>query len=133
MRLAEPTLRACLVSVLCLMAYLFVWLVALSSIWLGFADGCRVQMQLAGQWFIFKDINCDGLFTITDVALGLKWLFFLPGEAFFQWLLHMERLAVFLEVAPDISSGWIPILFSVVTWLVFLILTGLADDLFRSY
>ncbi len=36
---------------------------------------CQQEREAAGRWFIAEDMNCDGLFTISDVGLWAEWAF----------------------------------------------------------
>jgi hypothetical protein len=75
---------------------------------------------------IRADMNYDGLVTISDIWLWLKWLFFLPGDSAI-WL-TMDRaygLATFLEFSTTSYGGWLSGFLSVVGWLLALILISL--------
>ena len=88
---------------------------------------CGFKQQMEGRWFIEKDMNCDGAFTISDIGLWLKWVFFLPGDGALWLLLQRPGLANFLELSPASYSGWGTGLASGVLWL--LLAMGLWDTL----
>lgn len=76
------------------------------------------------RWQFTRDMNCDGLFTISDVGLWIHWLFFLPGDAVFYGLLSIPKLAVFLEITPAWYGGWTSGILSILGWLLVLIVLG---------
>lgn len=69
-------------------------------------------------WFIAYDMNCDGVFTISDVGLWLRWAFFLPGDGLL-WLLFKiwPGLATFLELTISDYGGVFSVAFSIAAWL----------------
>jgi len=89
---------------------------------------CLQQQEIQGRWFFAKDINCDGVFTISDVALWLDWAFFLPGDGLLWVLMQMPELANFLELTPDAYSGWFSGIASAIGWLIALGVMGAISD-----
>lgn len=80
-------------------------------------DTCLSKSDEEGRWFLAVDMNCDGLFTISDVNAWTHWLFFLPGDMLIWGLMQHEMTATFFELTPksygSIYSGAI----SVIGWL----------------
>lgn len=75
------------------------------------ATGCR--------WFIAKDMNCDGVFTISDVGLWLEWAFFLPGDGLLWAVMRgSPKMATFLEITPADYGGWSMGIISASLWLL---------------
>ncbi len=82
-----------------------------------------------------RDMNYDGLFTVSDVWLWLPlvrewvvWLFFLPGNTLI-WasLKYQAGLATFLEINTEFYNGWITGIVSAIVWLfVFVIVIALS-------
>jgi hypothetical protein len=66
---------------------------------------CLIQQEARGRWFIAKDMNCDGVFTISDVRLWLEWEFFLPGDGLLWALMRWQEAAIFLELTPADYCG----------------------------
>ena len=81
---------------------------------------CRQEREAAGRWFIAKDMNCDGLFTISDVGLWAEWAFFLPGDGLLWAIMQSKPLATFLELTPAVYSGWFSGVVSAIIWLIVL-------------
>ena len=79
---------------------------------------CLKQIISDGRWFIARDMNCDGVFTISDVGLWLKWTFFLPGDGLLWAVMQLSEVAIFLELTPNAYSGWFPGVVSAIAWLV---------------
>ena len=89
--------------------------------------------------FFQKDMNVDGVFTISDVVLWLDpfltdwalWVFFLPGNSvIWSMLKHSPREVTFFELDTGFYSGWISGAFSVFVWLVgYSVLSGFFEYL----
>ncbi len=79
---------------------------------------CQLDREAAGRWFIAKDMNCDGVFTISDVLLWGEWVFFLPGDGLLWALMEWQSVATFLEITPAAYSGWSSGIVSVIIWLI---------------
>ncbi len=83
---------------------------------------CELEQIANGRWFIAKDMNCDGVFTISDVGLWAEWAFFLPGDGFLWALMQWQNIAIFLELTPAAYSGWISGIFSVIIWFLAMVI-----------
>ncbi len=81
---------------------------------------CQQEREAAGRWFIAKDMNCDGLFTISDVGLWAKWAFYSPGDGLLWAVMQSQQLATFLELTPAVYSGWVSGIISAIIWLIVL-------------
>ncbi len=79
---------------------------------------CQLDREAAGRWFIAKDMNCDGVFTISDVLLWGEWVFFLPGDGLLWALMEWQSVATFLELTPAAYSGWSSGIVSAIIWLI---------------
>ena len=76
------------------------------------------------QWSFVTDMNYDGIVTISDVWLWIKWLYYYPGDLFLYFLMQdFPRLAVFVEVAPESYSGSFSGIFSVFFWTVVIVVS----------
>jgi len=78
---------------------------------------CLHEREAEGRWFIAKDMNCDGVFTISDMGLWLEWAFFLPGDGMLWTLMQLPKIATFLELTPIAYGGWISGIASAVVWI----------------
>ncbi len=67
------------------------------------------------QWSFIADMNHDGLVTISDIWLWIKWLFFYPGDVLLQGLLS-NGMAPFFEITPESFGGWGSGVLSVFAW-----------------
>lgn len=80
--------------------------------------------EIAGQawdsrWGFPKDINGDGLVTISDVGGWVSWVFFAPGDFLLLATVQFTpRLAIFFEMSPAMLSGWLSGALSVILWLI---------------
>ena len=81
---------------------------------------CLLQQQKDGRWFFAMDMNCDGVFSISDVAQWLLWIFFAPGDFLLSLLMKWPEAATFLELSPTAYSGWISGTVSAIVWLIML-------------
>ena len=89
---------------------------------------CQQELEAAGRWFIAKDMNCDGPFTISDVGLWAEWAFFLPGDGLLWAAMQSQQLATFLELTPAAYSGWFSGVVSAIIWLIALAVWGAVGD-----
>ena len=89
---------------------------------------CQHEREAAGRWFIDKDMNCDGLFTISDVGLWAEWAFFSPGDGLLWAVMQSQQLATFLELTPAVYSGWFSGVVSAIIWLIALAVWGWVAD-----
>ena len=79
---------------------------------------CQVDREAAGRWFIAKDMNCDGAFTISDVLQWFEWVYFLPGDGLLWALMEWQSVATFLELTPAAYSGWFSGIVSAFIWFI---------------
>ena len=93
---------------------------------------CELELMAEGRWFLAKDMNCDGQFTISDVFLWGEWFFFLPGDGLLWVIMQDERLATFFELTPAAYSGWTSGVFSVIGWFGLLVLAALVQVLLEK-
>ena len=82
---------------------------------------CENLLESEGRWFFGKDMNCDGLFTISDVGLWAKWVFFLPGDGLLWVVMQSQGAAIFFELTPEIYSGWYSGITSGFVWFIVMI------------
>ena len=69
------------------------------------------------RWQIALDMNGDGLVTISDMWLWLKWIFFAPGDLLLLLLMkYWTPIALFLEISPKDLSGFFSGLISSFVW-----------------
>ena len=81
-------------------------------------------MSAVPPWEMIRaDMNYDGLVTISDIWLWVKWLFFLPGDSAI-WLVtdRASEFAIFLELSAADYGGWLSGFLSVIGWLLALML-----------
>lgn len=86
--------------------------------------------RLARKWvlvdnrflFFAPDINLDGKFTISDVTIWSKWIFFYPGD-FLAYLLitKWKPVSKFLEISKIPREGWGSGIISLVFWYILII------------
>ncbi len=88
---------------------------------------CQQEREAAGRWFITKDMNCDGLFTISDVGLWAEWAFYSPGDGLLWAGMQSQQLATFLELTPAVYSGWVSGIISAIIWLILLAVWVVVD------
>ena len=58
------------------------------------------------RWQIRLDQNLDGVFSVSDVWLWIKWLYFAPGDAIIFVLSRIESTRTFFELSPDSYGNW---------------------------
>jgi hypothetical protein len=81
------------------------------------------------QWSFVADMNSEGIITVSDVWLWVKWLFFYPGDLLLQVIVnYAPALATFLELAPSSFGGWGSGTISFFAWLVLLLAIGIAEN-----
>lgn len=69
------------------------------------------------QWAFVRDMNRDGLITISDVWLWFEWLLYYPGDCLVAWLiLDAPGVAQFLEVDQSFLGGRLSGFLSVALW-----------------
>ena len=58
------------------------------------------------QWSFIADMNFDGIVTISDFWLWVKWLYFYPGDFFISVLIEaFPDITIFLELSPSDYGG----------------------------
>ena len=78
---------------------------------------CLQEQYEKGRWFFAADMNCDGLFTISDIWPLIEWVFFVPGDAVFLVLmLVLPGVATFFEITPASFGGWFSGIVSLLSW-----------------
>jgi hypothetical protein len=68
----------------------------------------QTQAKIAGtlRWQFSWDMNGDGVITISDTWLLLKWLFFAPGDYLLLWFMQVvPQAAIYFEVTPASLFG----------------------------
>ena len=85
------------------------------------------DLAWSARWKIAWDMNGDGVVTISDAWLWLKWVFFAPGDFLLLLLMkHGTAIALFLEIYPGSLYGWLSGLISAAIWF-FVILSVLSE------
>lgn len=55
-----------------------------------------------------RDMNGDGVLSISDVSLWIQWAFWLPGDYLLIGIWRVApEVAVFLELTPAHLGGWV--------------------------
>lgn len=67
-------------------------------------------------WVLKKDMNFDGVFTISDIWLFIKSLYFYPGDYFIQYLLNTD-FGLFFEFTSNNYGGFTSGLVSLLAWI----------------
>ena len=79
---------------------------------------CLQKQYEEGRWFIAKDMNCDGVFTISDIWPLIEWVFFLPGDSLVLGLMAaLPGVATFFELTPESLGGSASVALSIMAWL----------------
>lgn len=73
------------------------------------------------RWYLTSDPNADGLFTISDVWLWIKWFYFAPGDILI-YVATQVGLGTFFELGPHSYGNW----FSAIVGIPFAFIFGLA-------
>jgi len=62
-------------------------------------------------------MNLDGVVTISDSWLWIKWLFFYPGDYLISvFIKKPDDIAIFLELSPTSYGGWGSGVLSIFMW-----------------
>lgn len=69
-----------------------------------------------GRFAFVADMNNDGHYTISDLWLQIKWLFFAPGDGTICFIAETPRLARFFEVTHDSYGNWFSGVASAMAW-----------------
>jgi hypothetical protein len=72
-------------------------------------------------WILKKDMNFDGAFTITDIWLFLKSLFFYPGDYLIMHFIN-TGIGKFFEFSANDYGGFVSGLASFFAWLFIIFL-----------
>lgn len=56
-------------------------------------------MSCGGRFRFVADMNADGAYTISDVWLQVKWIFFAPGDGIICFIGSAPNLAEFFEIS----------------------------------
>lgn len=75
-----------------------------------------MQFRWEFQW----DLNYDGVISISDVWLWVKWILVWPGDRIIYWLSKGPALT-FFELSPQSYGNWFSIMASVFIWLIVLL------------
>ena len=74
------------------------------------------------RWRIASDMNGDGVVTIADVGLWVKWIFLAPGDLLvLLTLIYATPIALFLEISTNNISGFMSAALSLFTWLIIVV------------
>ena len=74
------------------------------------------------RWQIASDMNGDGVVTIADVGLWIKWIFLAPGDFLvLLTLIYATPIALFLEISTENISGFMSAALSLFTWLLIVV------------
>lgn len=57
------------------------------------------------RWHIYADMNGDGVISVTDVWLWIKWFYFVPGDAII-YVVSNTPAATFFELGPQSYGNW---------------------------
>jgi hypothetical protein len=83
-------------------------------------------MELCGD--LKRDMNSDGVQSITDVWLAAKWIFFWPGNATANYFSGYPQLASFFEITPATCGGLFVLIMSSLFWLITITLINAWGD-----
>lgn len=73
--------------------------------------------MLDRDWSFVADMDRNGIVTISDAWLWVKWLFFWPGDAMLYLLMNSAPgLAQFLELSYFDYHGFLAGVLSFITW-----------------
>lgn len=87
--------------------------------WANTSDWCYLCDPVEERWTLVRDMNRDGMFTITDVLHWVGYVFHVPGDGFFYLLMKgFPSLTAFLEVTAVSYGGYASGIISVFVWLI---------------
>jgi hypothetical protein len=77
-----------------------------------------MSLQLwQARWHFAADMNGDGVFTISDVWLMAKYVYFAPGDALILSVMAVSpKLATFFEIDAGWLYGWVSSVISGIIW-----------------
>lgn len=91
---------------------------------------------MCSHWIVklAKDMNGDGYFTISDVGMCFKYLFFLPGDYLIGLIIiYFSTFAKFFEVNPDWCHGFLAGLAGFAFWaFCFIMLIGFVGVIYEE-
>lgn len=58
------------------------------------------------RWQFQTDPNFDGVLSISDVWLWIKWFYFAPGDLIIFLISKVEPLRIFFELSPQSYGNW---------------------------
>ena len=79
------------------------------------------------RFHIVKDMNGDGMFSISDVWLIIKFIWWLPAKAV-VYMAQGSTLAAFFEVTCSTGESWGGGIFSLAAWFFAFVLIAVATD-----
>ena len=69
------------------------------------------------RWTFVADMNRDGVVTISDVGLWIKWMFFAPGDWCILMLMnYAPSVSMFFELSQSSIYGTASAIISAITW-----------------
>lgn len=80
------------------------------------------------RFHIVKDMNGDGMFTISDVWLIIKFIWLLPTKAVVGMAQNFPTLATFFEINCSMGESWGGGIFSLAAWFFALLLIVLGEN-----
>jgi len=69
------------------------------------------------RWELVGDMNADGVVTISDMWLWVKWVMYLPGDGVIA-VVGPTVIGRFLELTPESFGGVTSLVLSVILWAV---------------
>ncbi len=81
------------------------------------------------RWTFHSDMNFDGVLTISDAWLWIKWVFFVPGDLVIAAVLQIPAFAQFFEVTQASYGNWVSTTISAVVWSPFILLVVVAIEI----
>lgn len=74
---------------------------------------------MCSPWVKFaRDMNGDGLFTISDVWAWGKYSFYYPGDQAAVFILSFKGFSQFFELTPALCRGWLSLFISLLFWII---------------
>jgi hypothetical protein len=73
-----------------------------------------------GRYHFAKDMNGDGVFTITDLGQILEFIWLLPAKVGVSALESQPQLASFFEISCNTGTSWGAVIFSFIVWIIVL-------------
>jgi hypothetical protein len=71
----------------------------------------------AVRWNFVADMNLDGVITISDFFLWVKWIFYAPGDfILFMLMFYLPSVCKFLEISTASLYGWWSLGLSIWIW-----------------